>query len=80
MAMQVNYNLLTVNVFMAITGIYQLSRKIKAEYGEQLGLTPPAALPVSEGIPVLEVRTNARLYFILYTLDTNISVVIQIIR
>ncbi len=28
--MQVNYNLLTVNVFMAITGIYQLSRKISA--------------------------------------------------
>lgn len=27
---QVNYNLLTVNVFMAITGMYQLSRKIGA--------------------------------------------------
>ena len=24
---QVNYNLLTVNVFMAMTGLYQLSRK-----------------------------------------------------
>lgn len=28
--MQVNYNLLTVNVFMAFTGMYQLSRKIAA--------------------------------------------------
>ena len=28
--MQVNYNLLTVNVFMAFTGIYQLSRKFAA--------------------------------------------------
>lgn len=28
--MQVNYNLLTVNVFMAFTGMYQLSRKIGA--------------------------------------------------
>lgn len=28
--MQVNYNLLTVNVFMAFTGMYQLSRKISA--------------------------------------------------
>ena len=27
---QVNYNLLTVNVFMAFTGMYQLSRKIAA--------------------------------------------------
>ena len=29
---QVNYNLLTVNAFMAMTGIYQLSRKINADY------------------------------------------------
>ena len=28
--MQVNYNLLTVNVFMAFTGMYQLSRKLSA--------------------------------------------------
>ncbi|GAB4820991.1 hypothetical protein N2152v2_008037 [Parachlorella kessleri] len=28
----VNYNLLTVNAFMAMTGIYQLSRKINAEF------------------------------------------------
>ena len=29
-AVQVNYNLLAVNFFMAFTGIYQLSRKISA--------------------------------------------------
>ena len=54
--MQVNYNLLTVNVFMAITGLYQLSRKIRADYGEQLGLPPPVveAAPV----PVVEVRAH----------------------
>jgi hypothetical protein len=28
---QVNYNLLTVNVFMAATGMYQLSRKAQHE-------------------------------------------------
>jgi hypothetical protein len=26
---QVNYNLLSVNAFMAVTGLYQLSRKIR---------------------------------------------------
>lgn len=28
---QVNYNLLTVNLFMAMTGIYQLARKINSD-------------------------------------------------
>ncbi len=43
--MQVNYNLLTVNAFMAVTGIYQLSRKLRLDYGEQLGLAPEVPLP-----------------------------------
>ncbi|CAD7705437.1 unnamed protein product [Ostreobium quekettii] len=30
----VNYNLLSVNMFMAVTGLYQLSRKIRADYFE----------------------------------------------
>mmetsp|Transcript_14548 Transcript_14548/g.31678 ORF Transcript_14548/g.31678 Transcript_14548/m.31678 type:complete len:112 (+) Transcript_14548:111-446(+) len=29
----VNYNLLAVNAFMAVTGMYQLSRKLNHEYG-----------------------------------------------
>lgn len=29
----VNYNLLTVNVFMAATGLYQLSRKLRLDMG-----------------------------------------------
>ncbi len=33
MAPQVNYNLLAVNVAMAATGIAQLTRKIRLEYG-----------------------------------------------
>lgn len=42
--MQVNYNLLTVNVFMAITGIYQLSRKISAGSSEpEVAASSPAA-------------------------------------
>ena len=41
---QVNYNLLTVNVFMAITGIYQLSRKITAGSSEpELAAASPAS-------------------------------------
>jgi len=41
---QVNYNLLTVNVFMAITGIYQLSRKISAGSSEpEVAASSPAA-------------------------------------
>lgn len=30
----VNYNLLSVNAFMAATGLYQLTRKIRADYFE----------------------------------------------
>ena len=30
---QVNYNLLTVNAFMAATGLYQLYRKVSLDYG-----------------------------------------------
>ena len=30
-----NWNLFAVNVFMAITGSYQLSRKIRADYVEK---------------------------------------------
>ncbi|KAK9825667.1 hypothetical protein WJX81_008537 [Elliptochloris bilobata] len=41
----VNYNLLTVNAFMAVTGIYQLSRKLRLDYGEQLGLSPKIPAP-----------------------------------
>jgi len=42
--MQVNYNLLTVNVFMAITGIYQLSRKISAGSSEpEVAASSPAS-------------------------------------
>lgn len=52
---QVNYNLLTVNVFMAITGLYQLSRKIRADYGEQLGLPPPIEEAMAAPDPILEV-------------------------
>ena len=37
---QVNYNLMAVNAFMAMTGLYQLSRKIRQDYGTQLGLGP----------------------------------------
>ena len=38
--LQVNYNLMAVNAFMAMTGLYQLSRKIRQDYGTQLGLDP----------------------------------------
>ena len=38
--MQVNYNLMAVNAFMAMTGLYQLSRKIRQDYGTQLGMEP----------------------------------------
>lgn len=34
---QVNYNLLAVNAFMAITGIYQLQRKIRWDMGHPEG-------------------------------------------
>lgn len=40
MRLQVNYNLMAVNAFMACTGLYQLSRKIRQDYGTQLGLGP----------------------------------------
>ena len=42
---QVNYNLLTVNAFMAVTGIYQLGRKLRLDYGDRLGLSPEAPAP-----------------------------------
>ena len=32
---------MAVNAFMAMTGLYQLSRKIRQDYGSQLGLAPP---------------------------------------
>jgi len=35
---------MAVNAFMAMTGLYQLSRKIRQDYGSQLGL-PPAEEP-----------------------------------
>ncbi len=40
LCVQVNYNLMAVNAFMAMTGLYQLSRKIRQDYGSQLGLAP----------------------------------------
>ena len=42
---QVNYNLLTVNAFMAVTGIYQLGRKLRLDYGDRLGLSPEVPAP-----------------------------------
>lgn len=42
---QVNYNLLTVNAFMAVTGMYQLSRKLRLDYGEKFGISPEAPRP-----------------------------------
>jgi hypothetical protein len=40
----VNYNLLTVNAFMALTGLWHLGRVVKARYGSDGGA--PAAAPV----------------------------------
>jgi len=37
--MQVNYNLLAVNFFMAITGLYQLSRKASQDFGGKVCCT-----------------------------------------
>ena len=34
MRVQVNYNLMAVNAFMALTGLYQLGRKLRHDYGE----------------------------------------------
>jgi hypothetical protein len=31
---------MAVNAFMAMTGLYQLSRKIRQDYGTQLGMGP----------------------------------------
>ena len=31
---------MAVNAFMAMTGLYQLSRKMRQDYGSQLGLGP----------------------------------------
>ena len=36
--LQVNYNLLAVNLFMAITGLYQLGRKASADFGGKVRL------------------------------------------
>ena len=43
---QVNYNLLAVNCFMAVTGIYQLQRKIRHDL-EQSGKEQPTATPAA---------------------------------
>ena len=41
----VNYNLLAVNAFMAVTGIYQLQRKVRADYfGAEGGKAEAAAV------------------------------------
>ncbi len=45
--MQVNYNLLAVNVAMAITGIAQLTRKIRSDYGQDT-----AAVQAPEGLQI----------------------------
>lgn len=48
--MQVNYNLLTVNVFMAFTGMYQLSRKIGAgSTDSDVPATHPTELVAASG-------------------------------
>jgi hypothetical protein len=44
--LQVNYNLLAVNCFMAVTGIYQLQRKIRHDL-EQSGKEQPTATPAA---------------------------------
>ncbi|CAL8465304.1 g4839 [Coccomyxa elongata] len=44
----VNYNLMSVNFFMALTGLYQLSRKLRHDYGESLGLPAPQPIGTSE--------------------------------
>ncbi|EIE23203.1 putative light-induced protein [Coccomyxa subellipsoidea C-169] len=43
----VNYNLMSVNFFMALTGLYQLGRKLRHDYGQPAGLA--AAEPSSTG-------------------------------
>ena len=49
-AVQVNYNLLAVNFFMAFTGIYQLSRKISAGSPEsEIPASNPAATAAVAG-------------------------------
>ena len=35
---QVNYNLMAVNAFMAMTGLYQLQRKLRHDYAEPKGI------------------------------------------
>ena len=45
-AAQVNYNLLAVNCFMAVTGIYQLQRKVRHDL-EQSGKEQPTATPAA---------------------------------
>ena len=41
--LQKNYNLLAVNVFMAITGIYQLQRRVRYDLEQQQRGQPQAA-------------------------------------
>ncbi len=41
---QVNYNLLAVNLAMAATGIAQLTRKIRADYGQAAPVGQPEEL------------------------------------
>jgi hypothetical protein len=44
----VNYNLLAVNAFMALTGMYQLSRKVRHDM-QQPQLPPAAAAALAQG-------------------------------
>lgn len=46
--MQVNYNLLAVNVAMAITGIAQLTRKIRHDYGQDTAAVQGEGLHISK--------------------------------
>lgn len=43
-ATQVNYNLLAVNAFMAVTGLYQLQRKIRWDMEQKEGSQAAAAV------------------------------------
>ena len=58
-ALQVNYNLLAVNFFMAITGLYQLSRKASQDFGGKVcyaqlrNMNSSAAEPLQRAIPLL---------------------------
>lgn len=58
--MQVNYNLLAVNFFMAFTGIYQLSRKISAGSPQADAITthPAETAAVSGSGPQLPIEAK----------------------